>query len=93
MKTEIIKISPRAVKRASEILTNGGIIVYPTDTSYGIGADATNDKAVKKIVGLKKSPGKKKILVAFCDLRMARKYFVINKFFVEIIYPNAENPP
>jgi L-threonylcarbamoyladenylate synthase len=39
--------------KAAEILINGGIIAYPTETFYGLGADATNDKAIQKIFTVK----------------------------------------
>jgi L-threonylcarbamoyladenylate synthase len=39
--------------RAAEIIAGGGIIAYPTETFYGLGADATNDKAIKKIFAVK----------------------------------------
>ena len=39
--------------RAVEILANGGIIAYPTETFYGLGADATNEKAIQKIFAVK----------------------------------------
>ena len=45
------------VNKANDIMRSGGIILYPTDTIWGIGCDATNDEAVKKIFKLKK--GKK----------------------------------
>ena len=42
------------IKNCVNVLTNGGIILYPTDTIWGIGCDATNEEAVKKIYELKK---------------------------------------
>ncbi|MEY4012517.1 MAG: hypothetical protein RIT22_1641 [Bacteroidota bacterium] len=42
------------VIKAFEIIKNGGIILYPTDTVWGIGCDATNPEAVAKIYQLKK---------------------------------------
>jgi len=42
------------VHNAFEVIKNGGIILYPTDTVWGIGCDATNSEAVKKIFALKK---------------------------------------
>ena len=39
----------KEVEKAAKILRNGGIIVYPTDTVWGIGCDATNEDAIKKI--------------------------------------------
>ena len=41
------------MQKAIETLKNGGIILYPTDTIWGIGCDATNEKAVEKIIKLK----------------------------------------
>jgi L-threonylcarbamoyladenylate synthase len=43
----------KTLDKASEILLNGGIIIYPTDTLYGFGCDAKNDKAINKINHLK----------------------------------------
>ncbi len=78
--TEIIKVTnKKAIERAISALTSGSIIVYPTETSYGLGADATNDRAVKKIIAIKKRSKSKKISVAFSDLKMAKKYLVITK--------------
>ena len=45
--------SQKALKRASEVLLNGGIIIYPTDTLYGFGCDAKNEEAINKINLLK----------------------------------------
>ncbi len=46
-----------------ETLRQGGIILYPTDTIWGIGCDATNPEAVKKIFDLKKRPASKSMIV------------------------------
>ena len=37
------------IKKAVEVMRNGGVILYPTDTIWGIGCDATNEEAVKKV--------------------------------------------
>lgn len=63
---EILKVDPdnseeRILTRAAEILANGGIIAYPTETFYGLGADATNEKAVEKIFTIKGRNFKKPI--------------------------------
>lgn len=79
MKAEILKLNDKGAFRAVQILSKGGIIVYPTETCYGLGADATNDEAVKKIIDLKKRDTGKKLSVAFSDIRMAKKYLVITK--------------
>ncbi len=45
--------SERQIKRIVEVLQSGGIIIYPTDTVYGIGCDITKSKAIEKIAQLK----------------------------------------
>ena len=42
-----------AIKKAVEVLKNGGLIIYPTDTVYGLGCDITNVKAVEKVAKIK----------------------------------------
>lgn len=51
------------IKKACEVLKTGGIILYPTDTIWGIGCDATNEQAVEKIYTLKKRIDNKAMLV------------------------------
>lgn len=51
------------VFKACEILKAGGLILYPTDTLWGIGCDATNAEAVSKVYNLKKSSDKKSMIV------------------------------
>jgi L-threonylcarbamoyladenylate synthase len=51
------------VHNAYEVIKNGGIILYPTDTVWGIGCDATNEEAVKKIYDLKQRDDSKSMIV------------------------------
>ena len=51
------------VKKALEVLRAGGIILYPTDTIWGIGCDAVNEEAVKKIYSLKKREDSKSMII------------------------------
>lgn len=53
----------KEVEKAAEILSQGGIILYPTDTIWGIGCDAENPEAVKKIYTLKKRSDSKAMLI------------------------------
>ena len=48
----------KAIDQCVEVLRAGGIILYPTDTVWGIGCDATNEEAVQKIYKLKRSEDK-----------------------------------
>ena len=46
--------SPKAIAKVVEVLRKGGLIIYPTDTVYGLGCDITNSKALEKIARIKK---------------------------------------
>lgn len=51
------------IKRACEVMQKGGIILYPTDTVWGIGCDATNPEAVKRVYEIKQRADSKAMLV------------------------------
>ena len=89
------------MKEAIETLINGGTILYPTDTIWGIGCDATNETACQKILEIKKRPENKSFILLVDGFPMLERY--IPEFhevcydladFAEkpltIIYPNAE---
>jgi L-threonylcarbamoyladenylate synthase len=57
-----------------KVLHEGGIILYPTDTIWGIGCDATDPEAVKKIFNLKKRPAAKSMIVLVADPRDINRY-------------------
>ena len=65
MQTKILKIDRkktggpefrRRINKVVEILKMGGLVVYPTETCYGIGADVLNESAVKKVFEIKQRP-------------------------------------
>lgn len=62
------------VEKCLEVLNQGGLILYPTDTVWGIGCDATNDEAVKKIFELKKRASAKSMIVLLADERDIIQY-------------------
>ncbi len=62
------------IKNCIEHLKNGGLILYPTDTLWGIGCDATNSEAVRKIYDLKKRENNKALICLVADDRMLNKY-------------------
>src|SRR6185436_15905446 len=69
--TEKIK---EEAKKAVEILKAGGTILYPTDTIWGIGCDATNETAVKKIFEIKKREESKSLIVLIDAAEKLNKY-------------------
>jgi L-threonylcarbamoyladenylate synthase len=74
-KTKIEEI----VKRTVDVLSAGGLIIYPTETCYGVGVDATNPEAVKKLLVYKKRPEGKAISIAVDSKDMAEKYVELNE--------------
>ena len=62
------------VARAKEVLLTGGTILYPTDTIWGIGCDATNPAAVQKIYSLKQRADNKSMLVLMSGIDMLSSY-------------------
>ena len=62
------------IKNAIDTLLKGGTILYPTDTVWGIGCDATNKEAVDKILKLKKRSGAKSLIVLIDKEQQLNKY-------------------
>ncbi len=79
-----------AIEETVKFLERGQVVVCPTDTVYGLLADATNDKAVEKIFEIKKRNKKKAIPIFIKDVEMAKKIAKIDKDmegFLEEIWP------
>ena len=71
------------IRKAIKTLKKGRLVIYPTETCYGLGADATNSKAVDKLIKFKGARKRKPISVAVADKKMAGEYIKLN--------PTAEN--
>jgi len=67
------------VERAARILSKGGIVVYPTDTLYALGCDATNPEAVKRVFEVKRRSLSKPLPIAVASLEMMREYCELNE--------------
>ncbi|MCZ4693606.1 threonylcarbamoyl-AMP synthase [Ancylomarina euxinus] len=90
------------IKKALEVLKNGGIILYPTDTIWGIGCDATNEEAVKRVYEIKKREDSKSMLVLMENPNRLNSYvdevpeialdlIDVTDKPMTIIYSNAKN--
>jgi len=66
--------SDESIKAAGQIIQGGGLVVYPTDTLYGLGCSALDDGAVQKTFAVKKRDLSNPLSIAVCDLRMLRRY-------------------
>jgi len=90
------------VNRTLEVLRNGGVILYPTDTVWGLGCDATNENAVKRIFEIKKREDSKAMLLLVDNSAKIQSYIdevpdiawdliEFTEKPLTIIYPNAKN--
>ena len=77
------------ISEALAVLRAGGLILYPTDTVWGIGCDATNPAAVAKVFALKKRPDSKSLVLLASDLDMVARYIkVIPPIAVDLVEVN-----
>ncbi len=65
------------IDQAAAVLRAGGLVAFPTETVYGLGADATNARAVGKIFSAKGRPATNPLIVHVADIRTARKYAAV----------------
>ena len=94
----------KVVKQAIEILNDGGVILYPTDTIWGIGCDANNPSAIAKIYEIKNRENKKPLIILIDDKnlllnyvksvpKIAEKMIDMNQVPTTIIYDDPINLP
>jgi len=90
------------LKKAVEILKQGGVILYPTDTIWGIGCDATNEEAVSRIYKIKEREDSKSMLILMENPALLERYVdevpevawdlvEIATTPLTVIYPKAKN--
>jgi len=77
MKTRVVKINPNAVRREeiqeiARFLVEDGVIAYPTDTFYGLGANCFSQRGLRRIFEIKKRPGSKGLPVLVADPETAK---------------------
>jgi len=79
-------------KKASEVVLSGGTILYPTDTIWGIGCDATNANAAQRVYDLKKRNDKKSMLVLVNGTKMLKQYLVAFPLQAQELIAAAKKP-
>lgn len=82
MLLEINPINPqqRLIDRVVDILRRGGVIAYPTDTSYGIGCDILNKKAIERVYLIKQLPKNKPFSFLCSDLKNISHYAKVTNY-------------
>lgn len=92
------------INKALEVLRSGGVILYPTDTVWGIGCDATDPEAVAKVYAIKNREDSKSLVLLASDMDMICRYVKevpemavqlveVNDKPMTIIYPDAVSGP
>jgi len=90
---KIVKVEDEnAISDAVRVLKNGGIIIYPTETSYGVGADALNEEAVEKVHKAKEQPHDKPISVIVAGEKQAEQVAYLNERSRELVHKFMPGP-
>ena len=74
------------------VLREGGLILYPTDTIWGIGCDACNNEAVQKIYSIKKRETGKSMLILAADTNMVDRYVQVFPEIAEELFDTSDTP-
>ena len=109
MNTEIVSVCPDSIdetiiERAAAIIKRGGLVAFPTETVYGLGADATNIDAAKSIYAAKGRPQDNPLIIHIHDPREAEKYTYTSELYyklaeefmpgpITVVLPSRESVP
>ncbi|MFQ5887332.1 MAG: L-threonylcarbamoyladenylate synthase [Candidatus Hydrothermarchaeales archaeon] len=70
----VLRCTEEAIREAARLIGEGKLVVYPTDTLYGVGCSALDEGAIRTVFAVKKRDASKPLSIAVCDLRMLRRY-------------------
>ena len=95
MTTEILNISENVseiikdeeqekIKKAAQVIRNGGLVAFPTETVYGLGADATDENGAKKIYAAKGRPSDNPLIIHVACAEDAEKYAYTNECYYRL---------
>jgi L-threonylcarbamoyladenylate synthase len=104
VQTKILPASPAGIAEAARLLRDGGLVAFPTETVYGLGADATNGQAVAAIFAAKGRPLFNPLIVHVADIEEARRHVELSpraqalaeKFWpgpLTLVLPRRKNSP
>jgi L-threonylcarbamoyladenylate synthase len=77
-RTRVLKAEKAAIEAASACLSAGGLVAFPTETVYGLGADARNGEAVARVYAAKGRPAFNPLIAHVADIKAARRIAVFN---------------
>lgn len=90
--SNIYKPTNNNLHKAKIILNKGDVVAVPTETVYGLAANAYNSKAIKKIYSLKKRPSNNPLIIHFKNIEDIKKEVVINKNFLKLVKKFSPGP-
>jgi L-threonylcarbamoyladenylate synthase len=82
----------RSFREAKAVLQKGGIVVYPTETAYGVGCDAGNAAAVRALYRVKGRQKKKPFAVIAADLAMVKRFFFLDDTALRLVKHHWPGP-
>lgn len=90
--SNIYKPTNNNLTKAKVIVDKGGVVAVPTETVYGLAANAYNNKAIQKIYSLKKRPSRNPLIVHFKNIESIKNEAVINKNFLKLVKKFSPGP-
>ena len=84
MTTNIRQYSDKLIQKAYELLSDGQLLAIPSETVYGLGADATSDSAISKIYKLKKRPHINPLILHVSSIKMVEQFAETNALFYSL---------
>ena len=84
IKTDDISSGAESIATAADIIKRGGLVVFPTETVYGLGADATDAEAAKKIYSAKGRPSDNPLIIHISDPMDAERYAHTNALYYRL---------
>ena len=88
----IKKLNKKSIRECIALLKKNNLVSLPTETVYGLAANAYSNLAVKKIYKLKKRPKKNPLIVHYFDLNLLKKDCVINNLFLKLYKKYSPGP-
>jgi len=82
---KILPATEENIRKAAEIIREGGVVAFPTETVYGLGADALNPKAVSRIFEIKNRPHFDPLIVHVCSIEMAKDIAYIDEISLRLM--------
>ncbi len=90
--SNIYKATNNNLNKAKIVIEKGDVVAVPTETVYGLAANAYNNKAVKKIFALKKRPSHNPLIIHFKNIEQIKKETIINNNFLKLAKKFSPGP-